>query len=149
MTFHFCLSLGNMLLLTTSSVLCIQTVPLVMQTSWHGNTAVHGMQRHDLKNWQPGDRKREKVLNLSTLHSLSIPLLSKSDYWVKPKSLQHVVSPEAMIQSSVVYRGKACQVLATQETFENFRNSDVFSLGNSVAWCCWDAFEYSHTMVVT
>lgn len=70
MTFHFCLSLGNMLLLTISSLLHIQTIPLVMQTSWLENTAVHGMPCHDLKTWQPGDRKREKVLNLSTLHSI-------------------------------------------------------------------------------
>lgn len=95
-----------MLLLTTSSVLCIQTTPLVMQTSWHENTVVHGMQCHDLKNWQSGDRKREKVLNCSTLHSLSISIESERDYWVKPKSLEHVISPEAMNESSVDFGGK-------------------------------------------
>jgi len=60
MTFHFCLSLGKMLLLTTSPLLCTHTVPLVKQTTWQGNMLVHFMQCCDLKKWQHKDRRRER-----------------------------------------------------------------------------------------
>lgn len=54
-----------------------------------------------------GHKTREKVLSLKTLHSLSISLVLKSDSGVNSKSLEEMISPEAMNQSPTIYAGKA------------------------------------------